>query len=831
MSAFDLGAEPGGGAQRLSARDWPGESRHLSDYLRVLRERWRWAAAAFCLVAGFLAWRGLYGEPVYESLGTLQMEDQGRNDTLLSELGIHEGGTNVDAELLVMTSLKIARQAAALGGLCAHAEQRNGYRPLEGVLRSFGLLDPPTIVRTSAEPLTPPERERHYLVQVSPDGATATFRRAPDGPELLAVPLPKDRPLGVALEGHPVELAFEGHPPAGRLFDLRLFALDQAAALIQEHVVAREEGRKTGVITLGYKGPSPHRAQQVARAVHAAYLEHKSERRKSSLRERLAWLGAEKERVKGDLERAESVLDEYIRHNGAVLLGERALAGLQEQGRIVAQRLEQEQALKELEARLQDLEAAQDADRIQELLGPVSADASMVALATSLTTLELERRSLLTQGRTEADPQVKQLKASIDETRRLLEDKSANRKAHGIDLLKRQLTGVRERIGHLEAEYQRQEERLKALPLEEREIAQRTRDVDASSRVYEMLTRWEGEARIALQSTGSPVAPVDAPALPIRRSEPLLWRTAALALLLGLFCAFFAAFARNYFDRTIGSPEDLERATGLALYAAIPHFQTVRRRERRAIRRSHHGQLPTLSAPHSVVAETYRTLRANLRFASVATPIKTLAITSAVDQEGKSLTTLNLAVVMAQAGSKTVVVDADMRRPSTHQVLGTPVAPGLSDVLQGRARWADALQTVAGLDNFHLIPAGPTPENPGALLDSPPLKALMDELSTAYDYVLFDVPPVLVVADAAAFLRRLDAVLLLNRARRATAEVVDGARQQIQRTGGNVVGTIFNAFDARAANRRGYYGYYGYYGAYGRYHASDTSAPTSAPTP
>jgi capsular exopolysaccharide synthesis family protein len=215
------------------------------------------------------------------------------------------------------------------------------------------------------------------------------------------------------------------------------------------------------------------------------------------------------------------------------------------------------------------------------------------------------------------------------------------------------------------------------------------------------------------------------------------------------------------------------------------------------------------------MAETYRSLRANLRFASIDRPVRSLAVTSSLEQEGKTVTTCNLAVVLAQAGSRVVVVDADMRRPSAHTVLGARLAPGLVDVLSGAAAWKGVVQPVAGLEALHLLAAGRTPPNPGALLDSAAFRTLLTDLTTAYDYVLFDVPPVLAVADAAAFFRRLDAVVLLARYRRGTAEVVASARQQIERMGGNVVGVIFNAFDARKAARRGY-GYYGYYGDYAR---------------
>ena len=195
--------------------------------------------------------------------------------------------------------------------------------------------------------------------------------------------------------------------------------------------------------------------------------------------------------------------------------------------------------------------------------------------------------------------------------------------------------------------------------------------------------------------------------------------------------------------------------------------------------------------------------------------MKAFAITSSVEQEGKTVTTANLAVVLAQANSRVIVVDADMRRPSAHAIFETELSPGLVDVLTEKTAWRSVVRKIEGVESLHLISAGRTPSNPGALLDSPAFTRLLGELKADYDYVLFDVPPVLAVADAAAFLRQLDAIVLLSRSGRCDAEIVDGAREQIVRLGGNVVGAIFNAFDARKSGARGY-GYHGYYGYYAR---------------
>ncbi len=797
---------------RAGDASWTPPTKHLSDYLRIVRDRWLVATIAFLAGLGWIAWSSLFATPVYESLGTLQVEDSPRGDSMLAELGAADQGTNVEAELLVMRSQMIAKAAAKLGKLYVGAEEVNAYRPFEAVLQQIGFRRPPCRLAVTADVPADEVVSRSYEIDVESSGVAFEVKRL-DGAVVVRSAFGPDRRATLTLDGREVTIAVVDGAPAGKRFSLWLRTLDEAGYWIRQGVLAREEGQRTGMVSVGFQGSTPHLAQRAAAAVQQAYLDHKSLRKKSSLESRLAWLSGEKKRVKGDLDKAEGVLDAYIKEHGAVMLPERARASFDEQGRLLSQKLVLEQELRTLEAARKDLAEATSSDRVLLLLGQDGGvDQRSTALAASLSQYELEREVLRLRFKEEAD-ELKPLAKKIDETRRLLEERTVARREFAVRALEQRIAATTARIKRLDDENQRQEDRLQALPKEEREIAQRTREVDATSRAFEMLTRWEGEARIALSSASSPVAAIDTPRVPVIRSKPVLSRQVALGLLVGVFLGVLAAFALNYLDRTVRTPSDLERAVGLPLYAAIPDFRTVRRRERDRIKRGHGGRLPTLSAPESVMAETYRSLRANLRFASIDHPVRSLAITSSLEQEGKTVTTCNLAVVLAQAGSRVVVVDADMRRPSAHTVFGAALAPGLADVLTGKAAWKSVVHPVVELESLHLLPAGKNPQNPGALLDSPTFRTLLVELTAAYDYVLFDVPPVLAVADAAAFFRQLDAVVLLTRYRRCTGDVVESARHQIERLGGNVVGVIFNAFDARKAARRGY-GYYGYYGDY-----------------
>ena len=320
------------------------------------------------------------------------------------------------------------------------------------------------------------------------------------------------------------------------------------------------------------------------------------------------------------------------------------------------------------------------------------------------------------------------------------------------------------------------------------------------------LKERQREAEIARAGAISSVHLLDEASRPSTRSRPSLARTLILALFFGTVGALGAAALVEYLDRKVRTPAELEEGLGIDVVGSIPRHP---RRQRGVL---------TRDEPTSTLAETYRSLRANIRFAASESPIRSLAITSALQGEGKTVTTLNLAVVMAQAGDRVVVVDADMRRPNTHNMLGLEREPGLVDVLRGEQDWRAVLHET-DVPGLFAMAAGRQPSNPGALLDSDAFRALHESLKQEFDYVLFDVPPVLAVADASAFFRQLDAVYLLTRYGRYTIDVAQGAQDQVERLGANLQGAVLNAFDVRRAARRryGYYGYHGYHGYYRKY--------------
>lgn len=201
-------------------------------------------------------------------------------------------------------------------------------------------------------------------------------------------------------------------------------------------------------------------------------------------------------------------------------------------------------------------------------------------------------------------------------------------------------------------------------------------------------------------------------------------------------------------------------------------------------------QLITLTDPRSPVAEAYRTLRTNLTFAGLDQPIETLIVTSPAAGGEKSITAANLAVVMAQGERRTILVDADLRRPALHEIFGVSNERGLTTMFVDPQARAEPSLIEVGVENLWLLPSGPLPPNPADLLGSRRMEEIIAILRSQADVLIFDAPPVLAVTDAAVLGMKVDGVLLVIEAGRTRREQARQARELLERAHVRVVGAV-----------------------------------------
>jgi capsular exopolysaccharide synthesis family protein len=290
-------------------------------------------------------------------------------------------------------------------------------------------------------------------------------------------------------------------------------------------------------------------------------------------------------------------------------------------------------------------------------------------------------------------------------------------------------------------------------------------------------------------------------------------------LIAGLMLGLALAWTLNIRDRGVRDAPDVEQLglTVLGVFPSIGDSTPVSRYARLARRERPPPAAPAVvgsivhTSPMSTAAEACRTLRTNLTFMSVETPIKTLVVTSADPKDGKTTIAANLAIAFAQSGQQVLLVDADLRRPRVHEGLKIENHRGLTNVLVGEQRLADVAQKI-DIDNLFVVTSGPLPPNPAELLHSPSFKRLLDEAASQYDRVIFDSPPLRAVTDGAVLAPQCAGALLVVRAGVTTREEVLSAIRSLRDVNANILGAVLNdvavGSDKRLHSHEAYYHYF-----------------------
>jgi receptor protein-tyrosine kinase len=269
------------------------------------------------------------------------------------------------------------------------------------------------------------------------------------------------------------------------------------------------------------------------------------------------------------------------------------------------------------------------------------------------------------------------------------------------------------------------------------------------------------------------------PDVPVSPKLPL---NVAIAFAAGLLLAVALALLFEHFDQSIKGDEDLTANTGLIPIGHIGITPPLR---------AGRTELPALLS-NSAFGEAYRTVRTNLLFTTLERKAQVIVVTSALPGEGKSRTAANLAVVLAQAGHRTLLLDGDFRRPAQNRIFGRARSNGLSTLMLSDRLDQEAIAQVPAIQNLWLITSGPQPPNPSELLGSMRMREILGQLKLAFNYILVDTPPVGAVTDAAVLAASADAVLLVVEQGRTTHKAVNHAKETVERSGAKVLGVVFN---------------------------------------
>jgi succinoglycan biosynthesis transport protein ExoP len=334
------------------------------------------------------------------------------------------------------------------------------------------------------------------------------------------------------------------------------------------------------------------------------------------------------------------------------------------------------------------------------------------------------------------------------------------------------------------------------------------REAESARQMYEFLIKRFKETSLTEDMRTGNIRIVDRAEVPKYPVKPKRKLNILLGIIVGLVIGAGLAFFFEYLDNTIKDPEDLKQHVRIPYLGPAPLFSTEREGDPGE---NGDSELVTLHSPKSTASESYRGIRTSILFSSAESAPQVVLMSSGGPKEGKTITTANLAITMAQADSKVIILDCDMRRPKMHKLFGVARDQGLSTLLVGSTDMEEAIVHTR-IPNLDVIPCGPIPPNPSEMLGSSRMLTLLNDLRKHYAHILLDSSPCTAVTDAVVLSKSVDGVVLVIRAADTAREIVRNGVAQFEAVGAHILGAVLNAVDM---GRDGYYYYQYYYYYYG----------------
>jgi capsular exopolysaccharide synthesis family protein len=566
--------------------------------------------------------------------------------------------------------------------------------------------------------------------------------------------------------------------------------------------------RNSRVFVLQFRSPDRWYATAAVNAHAAEYIAQSLEFRAQATQQMDKWLTASLEEQRKAVAESEARLQQYREANGTVPVSER--------DNIVVQKLSAlNQSL--VEARLERVNREVDYKMLSELEAagqPLDAFPAIMQsdnvkrIKAEMASRQAEVDRLVSLGAGEALPQMQAARRQLQTVK----------DSHQLEVT-RIVTAVRTAYETARAREQELQRSLNAqqgetLGLSKRMIdyAALEREANSNRQLYESLLSRVKETGAASDYQGTNIQVIDRAEIPSSAVLPRTQRDLLVATLGGCLLAMGLAFGFEYFDSRIKSPEEIKAHLGVPFLGLVPAVASS----------AEHGEAPLLLADVPVAfSESIRAIRTAVLFSSTDDQAHSVVVTSTGPSEGKTVISSSLAITLAQAGQRTLVIDADMRRPRMHEALGRPQEPGLSNVLVGDVKATEAVRTTS-VPNLSVLAAGHIPPNPAELLGSKKYLDLLADLKTRFDWIIIDAPPVMPVTDASVVAHSAGGVLFVIGSEMTPRQTAATAIEQLRGANARFIGAVLN----RANITRHAYYYAPYYRKeYAKYYQrSGTSA-------
>ncbi|WP_437673362.1 GumC family protein [Sorangium sp. So ce131] len=609
---------------------------------------------------------------------------------------------------------------------------------------------------------------------------------------------------------------------------------EEAAALLRDRLSV-EPVKDSRLAVLRYDDADPERAQRVLATVIDVYVEQNLDDALASTNSAVDWLRTQLDKLKNDLEASETSLHEYKLTKNILDVD------FEDQSNLLREEMKQiNDALTAVRTRREEFAARNHELAKLDPNNPLDLPASELIQSPVLQMLRArheecvrERDALIGSGKGENHPDVRAATERLAANRNSLVAEIKNVQgavSRDLAIVKRQEGG----LVTLFEDAKKQAFELNSLKIEYDRLR---RNKDNTEKLYQLVLERTKESDLQRMLRVNNIRVLDRPDVPLVPLRPRVAVNIAVGILAGLLLGVGAALARAMLDRTLKTPVEIERELGLPFLGLVPSFdkrekeaplRKGRRRGKLAVD-SGRRELLVHDQPTSGIAEAARAIRTNLLFMSPDRPYKTLLVASAGPHEGKTTVCCYIAVAMAQAGQRVVLIDCDLRRPRLHRVFGKGPEIGVTSALLDDSVVDDEGALRTEVDNLYVIPAGPIPPNPAELLHSDRFKALLRKLQDRFDRVIIDSPPLVAVTDGAVLSTLVDGTVLVVRASATTHDFARHGIRSLRDVGGNVIGAVLNAVDL-ARQEYGFYHYYGYKKD-GYYEAAPEPAPPERADP
>ena len=564
--------------------------------------------------------------------------------------------------------------------------------------------------------------------------------------------------------------------------------------------------RNSRLVDVKFSSTDPQFAARVANGLAQAYIDQNLEYRFLSSKEATDFLGRQLAEQRKAVEASETALLRYREQTDAVSLEDKQNIVVQKLTELNAavtraktERLQKEAAYNQIVA-IQHDRAALDA------FPAILSNSFIQQLKGELSTLQRQQASL---GEKYGEKHVEmiRIRSAIEQTEAKLQGEIGK----VVQALRNDYEAARANERSLIAALQQQESEAMDLSRMGIDYGSLQRDAATNRQMYESLLQRAKETGVAGEMKSSNIRVVDPATVPRGPISPNPFMNLVLAVFGGGILAIGLAFFFEYLDNRVKSPEEIRDHLGLPFLGLIPALETKDYLAEDALLHK--------NVSHQF-AEAFRTVRTNVLFSLAEGGGHSVVVTSTAPREGKTLVASNLAIALAQAGQRVLLVDADMRKPRVHEVFRANQAPGLSNVLVGNAKASDSVKR-GPVDNLWLLPAGVTPPNPAELLNSRRFKDFLETLEEHFDWVVVDAPPVMAVTDATVIAHVAHGVLYVVRSEDTSRHAASAALDQLCGARAKFLGAVLNRVNV--ARNAYYYSHY-YRHAYTDYYAPETPA-------